>query len=620
MFRQNSLLPLLHRVKVPLVLSFAWILIFQLARGLFFLYQMLSGTSKSSVSFFPSAWHGLPMDISMAGYLTVFPTLFLIGTAHRWYWYRRTVLIYSYFVALLVALIVTTDLEVFKAWHFRLDTTPLYYLEHPTEALASASSSPLLVLLFILVTLTVAISVIQRKIIGHQLASFRPSSRWLTPLFFLFLTAALIIPIRGGLQLAPMNQSSVYFSTDNFANQLAVNAPWNFFSSVAKGSGRHANPFVVMKSAKAQALLNTLQPTAKGSLPVIKTGSKPNILLIIWESLTAKAVSSLGGLPGVTPRFDSLARQGMLFTNLYASGDRSAKGIVAILSGYPAQPTTSIITLPAKTATLPSLPRTLKAQGYQNSFYYGGETEFANIKSYLLQQGFDRIIDHEDFDESEKNSKWGAHDHILFNRLLQDLDTQKAPFFTTLFTLSSHEPFEVPGKTVIPGQDIEHKFLNSLHYTDSSLGNFIQQAKTKSWWDNTLIIVLADHGHPLPKTTGGLSTEFRIPMLWLGGVVEPKGVRIDSLGSQTDVASTLLNQLGYDSSEFKWSNDLLRKGRIPYAFYSFNNGFGWVRPAGTFVYDNVGKRDAEIREKPVPIDKETGKAYLQRLFGDYLQR
>jgi phosphoglycerol transferase MdoB-like AlkP superfamily enzyme len=620
MLKQKYLLPLLQRIQVSSILLLVWILIFQLARGLFYSYQLLSGNIESPTPFFPSAWHGLPMDISMAGYISVLPTLLLMGTARQWQWYRQTLRFYVAFVAGLVALIVTADLEVYKAWNFRLDTTPLYYLKHPQEALASASSSPLLVLLLILVVLAVAISVIQQKIIGYQLADLKPSSRWLTPLVFLFLTTALIIPIRGGLQLAPMNQSSVYFSTDNFANQLAVNASWNFLSSATKSSGQVVNPFVVMQPQEAQNLLNALRPSAEASILLLKPATQPNVLIIIWESLTAKAVASLGGLSGITPHFDSLARQGVLFTHLYASGDRSAKGMVAILSGYPAQPTTSIITVPAKTATLPSLPRTFKAQGYHNSFYYGGETEFANIKSYLLQQGFDRIIDHNSFDESEKNSKWGAHDHVLFNRLLLELDTQKFPFFTTLFTLSSHEPFEVPYKTAIPGQDVEHKFLNSLHYTDTSLGDFIQQAKTKPWWDNTLIVILADHGHPMPKATGGLSTEFRIPMLWLGGVVEQSGVRVDSLGSQTDVASTLLNQLGLDSSEFTWSNDLLQKGRIPYAFYSFNNGFGWVRPEGTFVYDNVGMRDSEVRGKLELLDKQRGKAYLQMLFGDYLQR
>ena len=620
MFSQKCYQFLWNRIKLVGVLAVTWVMFFQLARGLFFAYQSFFNKAVSPTLLGKAAWHGLPMDISMAAYLLVIPTLLLAGTARRWKWYRTAVLYYTYFVSILVSLIVTSDLEVYKAWHFRLDTTPLTYLDHPTEALASAGSSPIAFLLLIFVALAMMLVVVQRWIIVKQIPRFGSSSRWLTPVLFLFLSAALILPIRGGLQLAPMNQSSVYFSTDNFANQLAVNATWNFFSSVVKSQGRNSNPFVVMNAETAGTLRTALRPTSSNSIPLLRPIPKPNVLIIIWESLTSKVVASVGGVPGITPHFDSLARQGVLFTHLYASGDRSAKGIVAILSAYPAQPTTSIITIPNKTASLPSLPRTLKAEGYHNSFYYGGETEFANIKSYLLQQGFEKIIDHNDFDESEKNSKWGAHDHVVFNRLLTDLDSSRAPFFTTLFTLSSHEPFEVPGATVIPGDDSEHKFLNSLHYADASLGNFIKEAKSKPWWNNTLVVILADHGHPLPKTDGGRSAEFRIPMLWLGGALENQGFRADSLGSQTDLAATLLAQLGYGTTEFAWSNDLFQKGRSPYAFYSFNNGFGWVRPRGTFVYDNVGKRTLETKGTVNNNDIETGKAYLQLLFGDYLKR
>ena len=620
MFYQKGYQFLWIRLGLVGALALTWVLFFQGARGLFFGYQLIWGTPVTLTLLWQAAWHGLPMDISMAAYLLVLPTLVLAGTARHWNWYRGVLLYYSYFVSVLVALIVTSDLEVYKAWHFRLDTTPLTYLNHPKEALASAGASPLWVLSLIFVILGILLVSVQRWLIFRHLARFGPTSRWLTPLLFLLSSAVLIIPIRGGLQLAPMNQSSVYFSTDNFANQLAVNATWNFFSSVVKSPGRQSNPFVTMKEEKARSLRNALQPTTSENIPLLRPGIKPNVLIIMWESLTSKVVASVGGLAGITPHFDSLARQGILFTNMYASGDRSAKGIVAILSGYPAQPTTSIITIPTKTASLPSLPRTFKDQGYHNSFYYGGETEFSNIKSYLLQQGFEKLIDYKDFDESEKNSKWGAHDHVVFNRLLSDLDSSQVPFFTTLFTLSSHEPFEVPGATVIPGDDSEHKFLNSLHYTDASLGDFIEQAKSKPWWSNTLVVILADHGHPLPITNGGRSDEFRIPMLWLGGAIEKGGLRVDSLGSQTDLAATLLDQLGYDTTEFAWSNNLFRKGRNPYAFYSFNNGFGWVRPRGTLVYDNVGKREVETKGTVDNKDREVGKAYLQLLFGDYLKR
>jgi phosphoglycerol transferase MdoB-like AlkP superfamily enzyme len=210
------------------------------------------------------------------------------------------------------------------------------------------------------------------------------------------------------------------------------------------------------------------------------------------------------------------------------------------------------------------------------------------MKSYFLQQGFDKIIDKNDFDAADMNSKWGAHDHVVLNRFLSDLDKQKQPFFSTLFTLSSHEPFEVPVKTVIEGNDPEHLFLNAHHYTDASIGNFIAAAKTRPWWKNTLLIIIADHGHPLPETRKDKPAEFHIPMLWLGGALKMKSIRIDSLASQTDLAATLLNQVHLPSQAFSWSNDIFRKDRKAFAYFAFNNGLGWIKPDGFLVRDNIG--------------------------------
>jgi phosphoglycerol transferase MdoB-like AlkP superfamily enzyme len=294
--------------------------------------------------------------------------------------------------------------------------------------------------------------------------------------------------------------------------------------------------------------------------------------------------------------------------------------MVAILSGYPAQPTTSIIKIPKKTISLPSLPGEFHKRGWYTSFYYGGETEFANMKSYFLQQGFDKIIDRNDFDEADMNSKWGAHDHVVLNRLLLDLDHQKQPFFTTLFTLSSHEPFEVPVKTAIEGKDPEHLFLNAHHYTDASIGDFIKKAKSKPWWKNTLLIIIADHGHPLPETDKSKPAEFHIPMLWLGGALEKPGTRIDTLCSQTDLPATLLNQLHMPSRDFTWSNDIFKKDRQAFAYFAFNNGLGWIKPQGFLIRDNIGGNIIERKGTLNATQEATGKAYLQASYTDYLRR
>lgn len=455
-----------------------------------------------------SAWHGLTMDVSMAAYLLVLPSFFMVFTALHWRWYSRFLTVYHVVISFCVSLIIVADLPVFQAWKFRLDTSPLHYLSQPAEAFASASSSPLLLLsvLFLLIFSTLVL--LFAKMNHWFIPMFRPVSPLASIFTFSILSGMLIVPIRGGWGTAPMNQSVVYYSSDHFANQLAVNAPWNFFNSLVNNRGSTVNPYLAMSQPKADSLVKALVPKGNEMEAYVTADSATNVVLIIWESLTAKVVAPLGGLPGVTPKFEQLAQEGLLFTNFYASGDRSDKGLIATLIGYPSQPTTSIIKYPKKTISLPSLPKTFNENNYHTSFYYGGETEFANIKSYLLQQGYERIVDGHLFSPDQMNSKWGAQDHVVLNRLLTDLNKEKTPFFSTIFTLSSHEPYEVPVPTAIPGEDSEHQFLNAHHYTDESLYNFINQAKKSDWWDTTLIIIVADHG-PAWKTIELTSFRFQ---------------------------------------------------------------------------------------------------------------
>jgi phosphoglycerol transferase MdoB-like AlkP superfamily enzyme len=333
----------------------------------------------------------------------------------------------------------------------------------------------------------------------------------------------------------------------------------------------------------------------------------------------------LGGKKGITPQFDSLCKEGILFNNIYASGDRSDKGLIAVLSSFPAQSITSIMNKTTKAASLPSICKTLNQQNYHTAFYYGGEPEFANIKSYLVASHYDEIIGKENFPPQTWNSKWGAHDEVVLNRMLEDLNKQKQPFFTSLFTLSSHEPFEIPMKPLLPGKDDESKFLNSMHYTDSCVGAFIRQAKQQTWWNNTVIIITADHGHPLPWTeqtqvVNHYPSEFKVPMLWLGGALTKTDTIISTIGSQIDISETLLKQMSLNGKEFEFSKNLLARNPSPFAYYAYNNGFGFLTPHGHFVFDNVSKNFLEKSPEITENDVNNGKAYLQYSFQEYLNK
>nr|WP_233454681.1 LTA synthase family protein [Hymenobacter negativus] len=384
-----------------------------------------------------------------------------------------------------------------------------------------------------------------------------------------------------------------------------------------------------MPDSTARRLVAGLYPLAVGapartdSSALVLNEARPNVLFIILESFTSKFVGSVGGEKGVTPNLDSLARTGILFNNIFAAGDRSQKGLVSLLSGYPNQPTTSIIKFPRKTEHLPHLGRSLAAVGYRSHYYYGGELAFANMRSYLQAGGYEKFTERADFAAADQNSKWGAHDGVLFDRILGDLRQQPEPFFVTAFTLSSHEPFEVPMKPHFPGTDEVALFRNSVYYTDYTLGKFLQEAKKQPWYAHTLLVLVADHGHQQPGNSSNQSPDkFRIPLLLAGGALRPeaRGRVVNSLGSQTDVAATLLHQLQLPAKAFVWSRDLLAAHNPPFVYYCFNNGFGTVSPQGTITFDNVSRHVWDRYGAPPTSQLQLGQAMEQVSLEDFARK
>ena len=606
-----------------------WLLFFGLGRAVFLGYQHLATAQLPFGTILGTFGYGARLDASAAAYVclpafllhvagSLLPRLPLRGLLHA----------YSGAVGLLLALLLTTDLELYRAWGFRLDDTPLQYLNSPQEVAASAGSAPLGLLAGLFLVLLAGGWGLYRVVVG-PLPPLPPwFGRGRAALAGLLYAALLVVPLRGGTQQIPVNQSDVYFSRVAFANHAALNAPWNLMSALLlRAAERPIPPF--MADSTARRLVAGLYPRAVGapagadSTVSILAEARPNVLFIILESFTSKLVGSVGGQPGVTPNLDSLARTGVLFSNVYAAGDRSQKGLVALLSGYPNQPTTSIIKFPRKTEHLPHLCRSLAAAGYRSRYYYGGELAFANMKSYLQTAGYEQLTERSDFAAADQNSKWGAHDGVLFNRLLGDLQQQPQPFFVTAFTLSSHEPFDVPMQPRFPGATEADLFRNSVYYTDNTLGQFLRKAKKQAWYAHTLIVLVADHGHQQPGNSLNQSPDkFRIPLLLAGGALRPgaRGRVVSTVGSQTDVAATLLRQLQLPATAFAWSRDLLAPHPVSFAYYCFNDGFGAVSPAGAVTFDNVSRQVWE-RDPAVPnAQLLLGKAMEQLSMEDFARK
>jgi phosphoglycerol transferase MdoB-like AlkP superfamily enzyme len=549
------------------------------------------------------------MDVSMAAYICVIPfiTSFFWGKKS----YLSFIKFYSIFAIILSAGIVVFDLELYNAWKYRLEYPALEYLKNINEATASMASSPIGLLMTIYISVVLFFYYIHSKMFlapAHTLAIKKTSVGWA-----LITTALLFLPMRGGLGIAPLNPGAIYFSNQLFANHSALNGVWNFMHSAFNYNVK-TNPFITMDDTEAKNIVEGMlrEPASiQDSWLKIK---KPNVLIVIWESFTAKVVDKKYKGIEVTPFFNQLKNKGIYFSNAYASGDRTAKGIAAVLSGYPAQPTTSIVKEAQKAASLPILSKSFNAKSYHTSFYYGGDLEFANMKAYLYNGEFEKLISKSDFDAAQSNTKWGAHDHFLFNKYLIDKQKEtKTPFFDVIMTLSSHEPFETPTNTVIPGDDDESKFLNSLHYTDQSLGDFINKASTLDWWDNTVVIIVADHGHRLPVAKSRID-DFHIPILWTGGAIDTNFI-VNNYTSQIDIGKTLLNQLSMPSESYVWSKSFNPDNS--WAYFSFNNGFGYVDDDCKIVFDNPSKKPVEVYGI-CNKGQRKGHAYLQRSFDHYL--
>lgn len=608
--------------RLAIIYWIKWILFFELARVLFMIYHFRETIQLDFSDMLLALVHGLRMDASMAAYLLI-PVCLLLLLGIFFPAVRKPIgfQVYTGIVLAPVMIIIFCDLPAYSAWGFRLDASPLKYLSTPKEAWASVSHLPVFwILLFLVLAYLITFRWFNRSLRhffeDHARSTDKKSAGWLVVLM-----GVLILPLRGGWQLAPLNQSSVYFSHQHFANIAAINVTWNFMHSLSHQTNSAINPFAYLHPVTADSLVQTQFNQGNTTATLIRNnGGKPvNVVLVVCESFTAKAIGLTYEGKAVTPGFNQLIKEGIYFSNFYATGDRTDKGIVGVLSGYPAQPTTSIIKIPQKAAKLPNLVTRLKQDGYHTAFFYGGELEFANMKAYLMGSGFDQYVSKDDFDAKDQNSKWGAHDHVVANRVLTDLSAAKEPFFYTWLTLSSHEPYEIPANPLFPENKDVSQFLSSVHYSDSVLYDFVQRCKKESWWKNSVMIFVADHGHRLPYADKKIN-DFKIPLLLVGGALNRPGSTITALGSQTDLPLLLLHQLNKSDSGFSWSKDFLRNTANEWAYFSFNNGFGYVRPEAYFIYDNVGRQLMEQQGRVNDSMIRIGQAIQQMSFADYLKR
>ena len=603
-----------NRIAVFALYLAYWYLLFVLARILF-LFTYFSQTSQLSISEIVNTFvYGFKIDLAIASYIALLPSLVLLITSFFTTNFTR-IFYHTYTLILLFActVIISGDLFMYKHWGFRLDATPLFYMTNLKAMTASVTTFTLIGGVIALLAATGIFFFFYLKLLSSRLVALKKNNK--SFLIVLPLTLLIIIAMRGGIGISSLTTSSAYFSKNQFANHAAINPVWNVGFSITESDDLQRK-YLYYSDEKMHEILKPLLQESGNGLKLLYN-NRPNIILIITESFTAKALEATGGQADIMPELNQLVKEGILFSAVYAASDRTDKGIAAVLAGYPSLPGSSPLKYQKLTEKLAFIPDKLNAEGYTSEFYYGGTLEFANYRSFLVQAGFDKMVSDKDFPAADLKSKWGAFDHVVFDRFLADTPDSDSNFFKTILTLTSHEPFETPVEPVFKGNDDETKFMNSLHYTDGAIGKFIKEAKTRKWWNNTLVVIIADHGSRMPGNSDIFDkARFHIPMIWLGGALNTKDTIIENLASQTDLAATLLAQLQINADDFKFSKNIISSGYVAYSFFTFNNGFGFQKPGKLLLYNTITNTLSGSEQSADSTDGMQGKAYLQYLYQD----
>lgn len=622
-----------------------FVVLFVLQKPLFLFLEKGSATQPVDNIFteLPAViWHGLPLDLSMAGYLSVIPGFLSIAVV----WLKRDLVkpimnIYFIIASLFITCSFLLNASLYPYWKYPLDSTPLFYFfTSPADAIASVSIWQVILSIVILIVLTIGVwftlrmrgekrQQYSRYGYGYEGLGRGKRNRFddfdrhrgRTSLVLLLLTGLLFLPIRGGITVSTMNTGQAYYSQNAYLNHSAVNPLFSLLESITHQED-FASQYRFMKDKEADKIFATMTSTSdENTYPLLNEATfkkgTPDILIVIMESFASDIMPSMGSYKDVAVCLDSIAQQSILFTRFYANSFRTDRGMVSILSGYPAQPTTSIMRYPRKTSQLPSIARNLaKYKNYKTTYYYGGDADFCNMRSYLVSQGYQHIISDANFPIEDKLSKWGVPDHILAAKMMEDIKAQqneKRPMLRILQTSSSHEPFEVPYHR------LKDKRLNAFAYTDSVMGAIVREYRKLPRWKNTLIVFVPDHvGGYKENLNDHDRSRYQIPLILAGGAIS-RPMKVGIIGSQHDIAATLLGQLGVEHREFTFSKNMMSDATPKFAFFAVNDAFGIVSEENSLIYDNRAKRIVYDKgEKGFNLKR--GQAYLQKLYDDLARK
>jgi len=555
------------------VLLGVWLSVFVLTRSLLLVVHFAS--TDIALSELPKLYAtGLVYDLvfllyaslPLALYLLICPKRLWQSRWHRWFLLALAAV--SFFAMLFTA---AAEWLFWDEFGVRFNFIAVDYLVYSKEVVDNIMQSyPIIPLLSLLALLAIGLTFALRPWFRQAFAApFLPKSRAFACVFMLALATA--VAIFGVGQDFPRASGG-----NSYLRELASNGPYQFFAAFRNNELDYRGLYPTIDNHQVAKLLREqIAPDnprfiSQDPLSVRRVVENPgeekhlNIVLVTVESLSAKYLGSFGDTRGLTPYLDELRKHSLIFTNFYATGTRTDRGLEAVTLSIPPTPGRSIVKRIGRETGYASLGKQLSARGYDSVFLYGGRGYFDNMNAFFSGNGY-RIVDQSsvpDEDISFKNA-WGMADEDLYRQALKvaDSDYQSGkPFFFHIMTTSNHRPYSYPdGRIDIPSGSGRE---GAVKYTDYTIGEFLKAAQQKPWFDDTLFVFLADHCAGSAGLQDLPVANYHIPLF----IYSPKHVaarEFSGVSSQIDVAPTLLGLLNMDYVSTFFGRDLLRESELP---------------------------------------------------------
>jgi len=533
---------------------------------------------------------GLRLDTITLSYISFFPLILLSIFPENYFMHLRKFLFFYFGFFLLAIFFMELSTPSFIT---QFDTRPnrlfIEYLIYPREVIGTILKGYLLAM--ILAVLVIAIVLFLLIKYSSKLFAMHSVSYKTRLLLFPLCAFLLVFGARSSLtSKRPINASNAVFSEDQLTNNLGLNSFYTVATAAyslkneTNASKLYGNMSPTEALQRVKKYMSAIEsdfsdkdlPTLHPVKGVNEKSKQYNVVIFLQESLGAEYVGCLGGL-ALTPEFDKLTKEGLLFTNLYCTGTRSARGIEAVISGFLPSPSESVLKLGNSQSGFYTIAQSFKDNGYETSFIYGGMSNFDNMASFFNGNGIDEILDQEDFSENATGYRgiWGFSDDFLVEKANEYYKgLRDKPFFSLMFSTSNHDPFEFPDGCIELYEQPKNTVNNAIKFADFAIGKFFDLAKKEEYFKNTIFIVIADHNTrtkgknlvPIPK--------FHIPALIIGPGIE-KGNVYSKLCSQIDIPPTLLSLAGIQTQTPMVGRNLLQlssetPGRAIMQFHDIN--------------------------------------------------